>query len=202
MILFPQILTQNQIKLIGEVNFLKFPPYYLSGGTALALQIGHRTSLDFDFNSQNKFDSKSLFPHAKTISRSGDTLQVEINGVNLSVFYYPYNLIDDLVDFKGIKLAGLKDIAAMKIIAIIQRARQRDFIDIYYLIQKLGLNSVIESVYKKYPWYAENNQIIFHALTYFEDADADSEANRIKVFDPLITWNKVKIYLKQEISLH
>ena len=172
----------------------------MSGGTALALQIGHRTSLDFDFDSRDKFDSKSLFPNAETISRSDDTLQVVINGVNLSVFYYPYPLIDELVDFGNIKLAGLGDIAAMKVIAIIQRARQRDFVDMYYLIKYLGIKRILDSVYGKYPWYLDNNMIIFKSLTYFEEADTDSDASRITVFDTQITWEYVKKEIKEEVD--
>ncbi len=200
MALFPQILNDKQERLLKDINFLKFPPFYLSGGTALALQLGHRTSLDFDFNSRNKFDSKSLFMEVKQAIRTDDTLQVEINGVNLSIFYYPYELVDKLVDFEGIKLAGLRDIAAMKTIAIVQRARQRDFIDMYYLIKQLGLKQIMESVYKKYPWYQDNNMIIIKSLTYFEEADNDSEAKRITVFDSSINWENVKLKIKREVD--
>lgn len=200
MALFPQILNDKQEDLIKEINFLKFPPFYLSGGTALALQLGHRTSLDFDFNSRDKFDSKSLFVNIKNANRTDDTLQVEINDVSLSIFYYPYELIDDFVNFEGLKLAGLCDIAAMKVIAIIQRARQRDFVDIYYLIKELGMNPIMEAVYKKYPWYLDNNMIVLKSLTFFDEADNDSEAKRITVFDSNISWEKVKLEIKREVD--
>ena len=114
----------------------------MSGGTALALQLGHRTSLDFDFDSNEKFDSQQLFVDAETVSRTENTLQVVINEISVSIFYYPYKLIDNLVNFESIQLAGLCDIAAMKIVAIIQRARQRDFVDMYYLIKRLGLRKL------------------------------------------------------------
>jgi uncharacterized UPF0160 family protein len=200
MTLFPQILNKKQESLIKDIGFLKFPPYYLSGGTALALQLGHRTSLDFDFNSEAKFDSQKVFVNAETVSRTEDTLQVVLNGINLSIFYYPYKLIDNLVTFEGIQLAGLCDIAAMKIVAIIQRARQRDFVDMYYLIKQLGIKKIIDSVYLKYPWYTDNNMIIFRSLTYFDEANSDSEADRIIIFDKNITWKKVKVEIKAEVD--
>ncbi len=200
MTLFPQILNKNQESLIKDISFLKFPPYYLSGGTALALQLGHRTSLDFDFDSKEKFDSKNLFVEAETISRTEDTIQVVVNGISLSIFYYPYKLIDNLVKFEGIQLAGLCDIAAMKVVAVIQRAKQRDFVDLYYLIKSLGLKKIIDSVYQKYPWYTDNSMIIFRSLIYFEEADSDSEAGRIIIFNSKVTWELVKFEIKTEVD--
>ncbi len=200
MSLYPQILNEKQKDLIKDIGFLNFPPYYLSGGTALALQLGHRTSLDFDFDSNEKFDSQQLFVDAETVSRTENTLQVVINEISVSIFYYPYKLIDNLVNFESIQLAGLCDIAAMKIVAIIQRARQRDFVDMYYLIKRLGLRKVIDSVYQKYPWYLDNEMIIFRSLIYFEEADNDSEAGRITVFDSKITWELVKFEIKTEVD--
>jgi predicted nucleotidyltransferase component of viral defense system len=200
MSLYPQILNEKQKDLIKDIGFLNFPPYYLSGGTALALQLGHRTSLDFDFDSNEKFDSQQLFVDAETVSRTENTLQVVINEISVSIFYYPYKLIDNLVNFESIQLAGLCDIAAMKVVAIIQRARQRDFVDIYYLIKSLGLRKVIDSVYQKYPWYLDNEMIIFKSLIYFEEADNDSEAGRITIFDSKTTWEKVKLEIKIEVD--
>ena len=80
----------------------------------------------------------------------------------------------------------------MKVAAIIQRGKQRDFVDIYYLIEKLGMARVIEVSFKKYPWYQENSQIIFKTLTYFDEADADTEVSRISLLDKNLSWEQVK----------
>lgn len=200
MSLYPQVLNEKQDKLMEKLDFLKFPPFYLGGGTALAIQLGHRTSLDFDFYSQDKFDTKNLFGAIQTIGCTEDTVQVVVDGVDVSVFHYPYKLIDDLVEFRGIQMAGLNDISAMKMIAIVQRARQRDFVDMYYLVKLLGFKKILESVYKKYPWYAENEQILYKSLTYFEEADADLEADRIRILNPQVTWEKVKKELKDMVN--
>lgn len=205
--LFLQILNKDQVGVANKLGFLSYPPYYLGGGTALALQLGHRTSLDFDFYSQDKLEVVKLletikgdFEKVEVESQSEDTLLVVVDRVKLSVFYYPYPLIDDLLEWEGKRMADLKDIAAMKVIAIVQRARQRDFIDMYYLIQKLGLEEIIRAVYKKYPWYEENNRILFTALSYFEEADGDPESGRIALVDQQVTWEKVKASIRNSIS--
>lgn len=205
MTFYPNILHPRQRKVLGKLAVSRAFDYYLAGGTALALQLGHRTSLDFDFYSKEKLESekfatrlKQLFPSIKISHQTDDTFLAIATGVNISVFYYPYQLLRDLVNFPPVQLASLEDIAAMKIVALVQRARQRDFWDIYYLIETLGIASVITSAYRKYPWYEENNQIVLRALTYFEDADNDQEVARVTVFDKNIRWEDVKEKIRQE----
>ncbi len=208
--LYPQILNNNQTKLLNKLGFLKDYSAYLAGGTAGALQLGHRTSLDFDFYTPKQFDServgdifnKSFSNINISENQPKDTFQAIILEVNLSLFHYPYKLVGELVDFREVELASLTDISAMKIAAIVQRGKQRDFIDLYYLIKRLGIEKVIKAAYQKYPWYEENNQIIFTALTYFTDADRDEEINRITVFDKQLTWEKVKKEILREVKTY
>ncbi len=205
MTFYPQILNPSQQQLLTRLGFMAQSGFYLAGGTALALQIGHRTSLDFDFYSAEKFDGLIISEKIKSlgggeVTEDSDTLHAVVNGISLSGFYYPYFLVDKLVDFETLKLASIADIAAMKVIAVIQRARQRDFFDMYYLIKTLGLAEIVKHVYRKYPWYEENNQIIFTALTYFEDAENDDELSRVKVFDKGVTWGVVKEFLREAVE--
>ncbi|KKU82466.1 MAG: hypothetical protein UY10_C0032G0002 [Microgenomates group bacterium GW2011_GWA2_47_8] len=209
MMFHPNILHPRQQQVLGKLAVSRAFDYYLAGGTALALQLGHRTSLDFDFYSGGKLVSGELMTRIKqalptiAISRqTDDTFQAVASGVNISVFYYPYPLLKKLVDFPPIQLASLEDIAAMKIVALVQRARQRDFWDVYYLIERLGLANVIASAYRKYPWYEENSQIVFRALTYFEDADTDEEVGRVTIFDKRLQWTDVKEKIRQEVKTY
>jgi len=203
-----EILSGNQKKVVRNLSFLKTSSYYLGGGTALALQLGHRTSLDFDFYSPYRLENKDLeklfkahFPKIILPKvQPEDTFQMRIFKINLSFFYYPYKLVGQLVDFPAFKLASLEDIAAMKVAAVVQRAKQRDFIDLFYLIKKIGLKKVIKATYEKYPWYEENNQIIFKALTYFEEADRDEEIQRIDIIDKTLSWTRVKETLLIEVK--
>ena len=142
---YPDILSESQVVVMDRLGYLTDNGFYLGGGTALALQLGHRTSLDFDFYSPKKFDNRVLAQELNTVfagtsdtdmplAQLKDTFQGKIQGVNVSGFYYPYVLVGELVDLAPLKLASLQDIAAMKVAAVIQRGKQRDFIDIYYLI--------------------------------------------------------------------
>lgn len=207
MTLHPEILSEKQKQIIEKLGFLKTFSCYLAGGTSLAIQIGHRTSLDLDFYTNRKFENTELvrvilkeLQKTKLMNDQPEgTLQGDIAGVRFSLLYYDYPLVHPLIHFPPIKLASLEDIAAMKIAAIIQRAKQRDFFDIYYLIQKLSMEVIIKSTYQKYPWYEENNQIIFKSLTYFEEADKDEEIKSINIYNRQTNWKKVKDTLSQEV---
>lgn len=203
--LYPNILNEQQKLLLAQLSFLTQRGFYLAGGTALALQLGHRTSLDFDFYINEEFKWEELKTQfeavgGKEIIIDTDTFHGEIYQVSVSGFYYPYPLVGEFVNFETLKLASLEDIAAMKVIAVIQRARQRDFFDLYYLIKLLGLEKIIQIVYEKYPWYKENNKIIITALTYFEEAENDDDLSRVNILDKNVTWELVKDYLRQEIK--
>lgn len=207
MAFYSHILNPTQNKILPQLSFTK-PQFYLGGGTALALQLGHRTSVDFDFYAPNKFDNQQmtqtigqLFPGTNTSSKQPEnTLRLDVMGTEVSAFYYPYSLLNPLVDYGPIYLASLTDIAAMKTAAVVQRAKQRDFYDIYYLIKELGLEKIIGATYQKFPWYEENNIIVFTSLTYFTDADKDPEADRVQVFDTKLTWDKVKDFITSSVS--
>ena len=205
MAFYPHILNPTQNEILPRLSFTK-PEFYLGGGTALALQLGHRTSVDFDFYAPRKFDNQQmaqtinrLFPGTDiTPEQPENTLRLDVIGTEISAFYYPYPLLEPLVDYGSVSLASLTDIAAMKTAAVVQRARQRDFYDIYYLIKELGMEKIITATYQKFPWYEENNVVVFTSLTYFTDADNDLEAERVKVFDRNVTWEMVKKRVKEE----
>lgn len=207
MAFYSHILNTTQNKILPQLTFTK-PQFYLGGGTALALQLGHRTSVDFDFYASHKFDNQQvaqtisqLFPGTDISSKQPEnTLRLDVMGTEVSAFYYPYPLLDQPIDYGPVSLASLTDIAAMKTTAVIQRARQRDFYDIYYLIKELGLEKIISATYQKFPWYEENNVVVFTSLTYFVDADKDPEADRVQVFDTKLTWDKVKDFIKYSVS--
>lgn len=201
------ILTQVQNAVLERLGFLTEMGFYLGGGTALAIQLGHRTSLDFDFYTPTPFSEEEVkamllqrFPGVTTLDNPiKNTIDGVVDGVSLSGFYYPYPLVEKLVEFGSMRLIGIKDIAAMKVVAIIQRARQRDFFDLYYLLKEMSLPEMMAALYKKYPWYEENNQVVFRSLIYFEEAENDDEAGRVIVFDKGITWEVVKERLSTEV---
>lgn len=202
--MYLSILTPKQTQFLKKLQFLKKYGFYLAGGTALALQIGHRTSLDFDFYTEKEFDPRKLreefdnyFKKVKEIYIAKDTLVLSVNGIGASFFKYPYKLIRPCKKFETINLASLEDIAAMKIISLSQRGRQRDFIDIYFLIKEFGLKKIMEFTKKKYPMF--NIYVGLLALTYFKEAEEDPEKTRFKLFKK-IEWDEIKKFIVEEVK--
>jgi len=199
-----KILDPKRKKLLSKLGFLNKQGFYMAGGTALALQIGHRTSLDFDFYTEEKFDPKKLrekfdkkFKKVQEIYIAEDILGLDADGIKMSFFRYSYRLIRSYVQMEDICLASKEDIAAMKILAISQRGKRRDFIDIYFLIKEFGLREIIEFTKEKYQMF--NIYVGLQGLLYFKDADEDSEKQRFKMLQKA-DWRGIKKYIKREVN--
>jgi len=181
--------------------------FYLAGGTALALRYHHRTSEDLDFFTQNTKlsllslrDKLFLFSQEKGFKldvhlAKEDTLILKIENLLCSFFHYPYKLLEEPERIMKIKVAGDKDIACMKAIAISQRGSKKDFFDLYFLMNKHGWNisKIIDFCKAKY----ENvfpEEIFIKALVYFEDAE--------KEYYPEIesSWEKVKRFFIESVK--
>jgi len=202
--LFLSVLDKKRMALFNKLGFLKDYGFYLAGGTSLALQIGHRTSLDFDFYSKKEFEPQRLreefdkrFKKVREIHVARGTLILDIEGIELSFFEYPYKLLKSCSKLEEVNLASLEDIAAMKILAVSQRGRRRDFIDIYFLIQNFGLKKILELTKKKYSMF--NIYVGLQGLSYFKDADEDLEIERFMLFEK-INWRKIKNHIIKEVN--
>ena len=148
----------------------------LVGGTALALQYGHRQSVDLDFFGQLPKDSEVLLDmvsrigEVMVINRSTSILQMVVNQVKVDfVDYSHYPWIDHPIKGDGFTLASDKDIAAMKVNAIIGRGTRKDFIDLYALLQHYTLSELLSFYRQKYPEFSEYRALL--SMTYFEDAE-------------------------------
>lgn len=202
--MYLSVLNRKQKELLKKLGFLKKYGFYLAGGTALALQIGHRTSLDFDFYTKKKFDSQKLreefdkrFKTVQEIYIAEDTLGLSVEDTGVSFFRYHYPLIKPCQEIERILLASVEDIAAMKILAISQRGKKRDFIDIYFLIKEFSLRQIMEFIKEKYPMF--NIYIGLQGLTYFKDADEDPEKGRFKLLER-VRWNEIKKFIIKEVN--
>ncbi len=146
--------TVRGIKLVSDLPIIK--KSYLAGGTALALQIGHRISVDLVFFTQEEFDEKVLsggFRSIKEFKEEGiswRTLWGKIGETRLSIFYYKYPLLSKTHNFMDINVLDLKDIVAMKILALQSRGTKRDFIDLYFLSKKFSLDEMLKFYNTKY----------------------------------------------------
>jgi len=191
------ILDKKRLKMLPQLEFLRKDfGFYLAGGTALALQIGHRTSVDFDFYSPRNFDPKEVFDSLKkelraikSIRMADGTLVAQVKDVGMSFFRYEYPLIKPLMRIDYIDLLSIEDIAAMKLIAIVQRGVKRDFVDVYYVLKIIGLDKIIALTEKKYQ--AFNKYIGLRALTYFQDAEENKGNRKLELMEK-INWDKIK----------
>jgi len=170
-----QILDKKRQEILPLFKIF-FQNFYLAGGTALALQLGHRTSIDFDFFTRKEFSPDILLQKIKTIFKNynptaiqmeKNTLTVVVNEVKLSFFYYPYLLLEKLKDEQYLRLASIKDIGCMKLSAIVSRATNKDYVDLYYILQSIALRDLLRGARKKFPELDEN--LILKSLLYFQD---------------------------------
>jgi hypothetical protein len=168
--------------------------FNLVGGTALALQIGHRSSYDIDLFGKTDQSMASLvdqlqvdFTNINLLSRSEVIAAFTINGVKTDIVKYPFELLERANTIDGIRLLGLKDIAAMKMEAVTNRGKKRDFTDVYFLLHHFSLEEMMDFYSRKFP--AGNKLLLLRSLTYFADADLD---NDVKFVTQKVSWSHIK----------
>jgi predicted nucleotidyltransferase component of viral defense system len=202
----PEIFDKNQLSIFPKLTFLKSNGFYLAGGTALALQLGHRTSVDLDFFNPDHFDSLKLFAQIENVFggevektlQQEDTLFCKIFGVDLSFFWYKYPLLKLPKIIMGVPIAGLEDVAAMKLLAIYHRPAKRDYVDIYFLLKYFELKEIFSFLSEKYPSF--NIYLALRALRYFEDLENERGKRPIKAFDPKFSWEDAKKEIFAEVK--
>ena len=174
--------------------------FRLVGGTALALQLGHRISVDLDLFSQTPFDAQQLQENLEinhllqTDYLAKGTVKGEINGVQIDCIEHNYPWIKPLVEEDGIRLASLEDISAMKLNAIAGNGtRIKDFIDVAELSSVFSLNQMLNFYEQK---YNANILIPLKAIIYFDDIN---KSEPIKMADgKQLKWEK---YQKRLLSM-
>lgn len=166
----------------------------LVGGTSLALQYGHRQSVDLDFFGHIEVTMDEVLEMFRRIggsllvlNRTKNILQVVVDGVKVDVVNYScYDWIDCPIEEDGIVLASAKDIAALKINAIEGRGSKKDFVDVYLLLQHFSLDDILTFYAQKYPEYSILRALF--SLTYFADAE-DMDMPTMFIDD---SWEKMK----------
>jgi len=174
--MYYDILSKERLNILPLFKNFK-EAFYLAGGTALALQIGHRDSNDFDFFSSQNINTISLFGKIKEvfsghkllkIQEEENTLSVVINrDIKLSFFSCFYKMVEPLIEDDNIRLASIIDIGCMKLSAIVSRATNKDYVDIYYVLQQMSLEKLLNFTQEKMPELDRN--LIIKSLVYFDD---------------------------------
>lgn len=194
--------TKRVLESLGETDFIK--DFYLAGGTALALQIGHRKSIDLDWFSKKEFSNAELkyvlsglgLGKLKIYSEDEKTLNIDLHGVKTSFFGYRYRTLFPFEKYdKNVNMASIADIACMKIDAISSRGSKKDFIDLYFMLQKYSLEKLLNFFDKKYKEIEYNHLHILKSLIYFRDAENDPTPLMLKK----IGWEEVKKEIKRQV---
>jgi hypothetical protein len=181
----PSIISPHTFQLIQQLQSLpELANFYLVGGTSLALQLGHRNSIDIDLFSQNNFTAfeiedalKGKHDFTVTVSRNNTVLGV-VDRVKTDFIKHDYPLISAPITEEDITYLGMEDMAAMKLHAIIQSGKRlKDFIDIYFLLQHFTMDQLIGFFVKKYSY--SNPLIALKAVTYFEDIDENTDPPKL-----------------------
>lgn len=177
-----------------------FASLRLVGGTALALQYGHRQSVDLDMFGPVRFDSLEIrrvllqIGKLTVIKETPDIKIYLLDGIKVDFVYYSYPWLADAVEEDGIRLASDKDIAAMKINAIEGRGSKKDFIDLYFLLEHYTLQEMLDFYCRKYPEHSLFRALL--SLSYFEDADTQM----MPVMFSDIDWSIVKKRLSDAVK--
>lgn len=195
--------TRRALEFLAAQTWLRQSPWYLAGGTALALHVGHRQSLDLDFfTPRDDFSQPVLLRHfppdvwTTDIARAG-TIYGTLFDAKASFIAYPFFVgFEEPARYGCVRVLKPRDIAVMKVIAISQRGRKRDFVDLYwYTKHGVTLADVLRRLPEQYPTVAHDYYHITKSLTYFVDAEADPMPR----LNFSATWAQIKRYFQTEV---
>lgn len=208
-------------QMLGQSELAK--AFYLAGGTGLALQLGHRKSLDLDFFQKElretipaaalsrKIELVFAAADAKPELREAGQTIWSISGTKVAFIAYPFPLLHPLIDagaispaLAGIALASPREIAAMKAYALGRRATARDYVDLYFILQSeaVTLDDIIEDASRKYVIEGEglfSTRLFLEQLSYTRDLD-DSDATLRLVIPQGLTLGQVEDYLRDRVK--
>jgi hypothetical protein len=188
------------LKRLAHLQGLK--NFYLAGGTAVALHLGHRISEDFDFFTPHEFNALSL---RDDLNKTGDfiltdmkscTLHGIFNGVKVSFLYYAPPLILPPVKYNDCLIADLPDLAPIKLDTVGARGSKKDFIDLFFIADLIPLREVFELYEKKFSRWQVNIKHLILSLTYFEDAEKTGD--KIIMLKKSATWDEIKKYFQEQ----
>ena len=178
--------------------------FVLAGGTAVALHLGHRLSADFDFFTMRSFRPDSLHQaingldlETLVLQEEPGTLTLSAEGVKISFFHYPYTFLEATSTLHGIQIAGLIDIASMKLMAMMQRGAKRDYVDLYWILQDIPFSKIAANMMNRYGANRVNPLVIGKALVFFQDADSDPDPAYL---GKRVAWAKIKKYFIDHVQ--
>jgi len=194
--------TLELLKSLQSRDYLN--GFNLVGGTALALYLGHRTSVDIDLFSNFSFDAVQLmeliqkdYP-LQLYYTAQNTLKGSIENVNVDIIAHRYPYLNDPSEIEGISILSEPDIIAMKLNAIsVSGQRSKDFIDIYFVLEneKYSLNDMIKFYQTKYS--QQGDMHVLKSLIYFDDVDLSDWP--VLLSKPHLKWTDISTRIEKEV---
>ncbi|MFN8396731.1 MAG: nucleotidyl transferase AbiEii/AbiGii toxin family protein [Bacteroidia bacterium] len=171
--------------------------FYLVGGTALALQIGHRNSIDLDLFCDLTWDPEAIIhvlPEPKEQTAATSVFQgYYVRNVKCDFVRYRYPRILPLIVDDGVRMADPLEIAAMKFMAITNRGRKKDFVDLYYLLEMYSMEEIFGLFEVKFP--SVQQFLVVRSLCYFGDAEADPDPEMLEG----VSWDQMKSEILERV---
>lgn len=206
-----EILPSHSYKLLEQIQVISgFCDFYLAGGTALALQLGHRISIDLDFFSGSEFKSNII--HAlptpyETISIFDNSIEVIKDETKVFFFYFGFPLKYETLEFNGLRIANMIDIGLMKLLALQGRTTKKDIIDLYFIDQEvLPLEELLELFEITYPKDSFNSYQSLKKLINPTELDQQPLPRMFRDFDwdqaLELVQDKVASHIKRLVGLH
>lgn len=198
--------TMRQVlEVVGQSDLV--PDFYLAGGTALALQIGHRRSIDLDFFSAtdevrpetHRRAARALarFQPAVVEATWGNLVFATADGLRVGFFGYGYPLIEPTTSVVGTLLASLADIGLMKLDALATRSGRKDFCDLYAIAQHISLRELLDRAPEKYAGFRDFEAMVVRRMAYFERAEQEEMP---AMLEP-VNWETVKAFFGAQAML-
>jgi len=178
------------------------PDFYLTGGTALSLLLGHRESEDLDWFSPKNFDPVKLqsqllkLGNLSRVELEENTLNAYLDGVKVQFLGYPYQLLEPVTIWQKIKISSLTDIACTKLQTIGMRGSKKDFIDLYFLLKQFKLEELFGKLKQKYSGADYSQPHILKSLVYFANADDQPLPRMHKE----VSWEEIKEWLIKSVK--
>jgi predicted nucleotidyltransferase component of viral defense system len=183
------------LRFIGQCPFAE--RFYLAGGTALALRLGHRRSIDLDFFSATDPVARStrqeiieaLLPLDLQVLEDVDgNLLTQVSAMHAGFFRYRYPLLAPTSSVEGVALADIVDIGLMKLDALIGRGSRKDFYDLYVIAQQMSLAELLAQGAVKYPHVRDFELMAVESMVLFENAERDLQTELLIE----LPWEQVK----------
>jgi len=174
--MYLEVLKSKQKEIFNKLD--KFPEFYLVGGTALALQMGHRISDDFDMFGDKLLDRNFIAKIYRVFEghnirfslRHSEQMNLTVGLVKFNFVKYSYPLIFKLEKINNVNVAPIKEIALMKSSTIGSKVSFKDYVDLYFILKnkKITIENIIEGCKKKYKTEF-NDRLFLEELTYIQD---------------------------------